>query len=61
MEDLTGLENRALDAFNKGNYKKVGDIYYKLIKISPANPRFYTHLAECHQRPVNNAGGKLLS
>ncbi|MGA3093922.1 MAG: tetratricopeptide repeat protein [Dehalococcoidales bacterium] len=50
MEDLTGLENRALDAFYEGDYKKARDIYYKLIKISPANPRFYTHLAECYQR-----------
>jgi len=50
MEDLTVLENRALDAFYEGDYKKARDIYYKLIKISPANPRFYTHLAECHQR-----------
>ncbi|GEM_PF-1194580 len=50
MKNLVDVENQALEAFNEGDYKRAKNIYYKLIEISPKNPRYFEYLGECHQR-----------
>ncbi|RJO60970.1 MAG: hypothetical protein C4542_07505 [Dehalococcoidia bacterium] len=50
MEDLATLEKKTIDAFMAGDYQKSRDMCYKLIKLAPHDPRYFIHLAECHQK-----------
>lgn len=49
MKNLIDIENRALEAFNERDYKRAKKVYYKLIGLSPKNPRYFIYLGECHR------------